>query len=68
MSEKDEKAEKIRVSVTLTKPYIDALDHLVKEGIYLGRGEVIMEVLRDRLREYGFAPFSSRRYRSDTEQ
>lgn len=63
-----EKAEKIRVSVTLTKPYLDALDRLIREGIYLGRGEVIMEALRDLLREYGLAPFSSRGANPDTNQ
>lgn len=63
-----EKAEKIRVSVTLTKPYLDALDRLVEAGIYLGRGEAIMEALRDLLREYGLAPFSSREAKTDTNQ
>jgi pimeloyl-ACP methyl ester carboxylesterase len=31
-------AEKVRVSVTLTRPYLDALDSLVERGIYLSRG------------------------------
>jgi Arc/MetJ-type ribon-helix-helix transcriptional regulator len=49
---------KTRVSVTLTKPYLDALDRLVEEGIYLGRGEIILEALRKLLRQQGIEPFS----------
>jgi len=55
-----DKAEKIRISVTLTKQYIDALDHLVEEGIYLGRGEAILEALRNLLRGYGVEPFAAK--------
>ena len=29
------KVEKTRVSVTLTRPYLEALNHLVGEGVYL---------------------------------
>jgi len=54
-----EKVVKIRVSVTLTKPYLDALDRLVKEGIYLSQGEIILESLRRLLRSYGIEPFST---------
>lgn len=53
-----EKVVKIRVSVTLTKPYLDTLDHLVDEGIYLGKGEAILEALRRLLRSYGVEPFA----------
>jgi len=52
------KVEKTRVSVTLTKPYIDALDHLVDEGIYFEKGEAILEALRRLLRSYGLEPFA----------
>ena len=52
-----EKVVKIRVSVTLTKLYIDALDHLVEEGIYLSKGEIILEALRNLLRRQGIEPF-----------
>jgi len=48
---------KTRVSVTMTKPYLDALDRLVEEGIYLGRGEAILDALRIFLREQGIEPF-----------
>ena len=49
---------KTRVSVTLTKPYLDALNHLVEEGIYLTKGEIILEALRSLLRQQGIEPFS----------
>lgn len=52
-----DKTAKTRVSVTLTKPYIDALDRLVTEGIYLRRGEVVLEGLRLILRRYRLDPF-----------
>lgn len=48
---------KTRVSVTMTKPYLDALDRLVEEGIYLGRGEAILDALRGFLKEKGVEPF-----------
>ena len=55
-----EKAVKNRISVTLTKPYFDALDRLVEEGIYLSRGEVILEALRNFLRRHGIEPFAAK--------
>jgi len=50
---------KIRVSVTMTKPYIEALKRLVKEGIYLSRGDVILDALRLHLRRLKIEPFYS---------
>ena len=50
---------KIRVSVTMTKPYVDTLDRLVEEGVYLSRGEVVLELLRSFFRERGIEPFCS---------
>ena len=55
-----DKAVKIRVSVTLMKSYLDALDRLVDGGIYLSRGEAIMDALRRLFRSYGIEPFSAR--------
>ena len=52
-----EKVEKIRVSVTMTKTYLDALDSLVEKGIYLGRGDAILEAVRNLLKGYGVKPF-----------
>jgi len=53
-----EKTEKIRVSVTMTTTYVEALDHLVEEGLYLGRGEIVLEALRRLFGGYGLEPFS----------
>ena len=38
MSDQPKGVEKTRVSVTLTRPYLDALDRLVTEGVYLSQG------------------------------
>jgi len=46
MSDRLGKAEKIRVSVTMTTPYLNALNHLVASGLYLTQGDVILEGLR----------------------
>lgn len=48
---------KTRVSVTMTKPYLNALDRLVEEGIYLTRGDAVLEALRIFLSEKGIEPF-----------
>ena len=59
MDDRSGEVEKTRVSVTLTRPYLDALDRLVEEGIYLSKGEIILEALRRLLRSYGLDPFRS---------
>ena len=48
---------KTRVSVTMTRLYIDSLDLLVEQGIYLGRGDAILEALRGLFKGYGVDPF-----------
>lgn len=48
-----QKNSKTRISVTMTKAYLDAMDHLIDEGIYLSKGEVVLEALRRLLREQG---------------
>ena len=55
-----ETVEKIRVSVTMTTPYLEALDSLVEKGIYLGRGDAILEALRSLFKEYGIEPFATK--------
>ena len=50
-------ADKTRVSVTMTPPYISALDTLVDDGLYLNRGEAILEALRIFLRNEKIEPF-----------
>jgi len=55
---KPRKAKK-RVSVTMTESYLEALDQLVQEGIYLNRGEVINDALRRLFRSYEIKQFVS---------
>ena len=49
---------KTRVSVTLTRPYLDAMNRLVEEGVYMSKGAIIVEALRDLLRRRGIEPFA----------
>ncbi len=49
--------DKTRVSVTMTPPYIAALDSLVDAGFYLNRGEAILEALRIFLESKEVKPF-----------
>jgi len=44
--------EKERVSVTLTKPYLDALDLLVRNGIYIEGQSVARAALRLLMRKH----------------
>ncbi len=49
---------KTRISVTMTQAYVGGLNELVEKGIYLNRGEIILEALRGLFRSYGIEPFS----------
>ena len=57
MYDRSGEVEKTRVSVTLTRPYVDALDRLVAEGVYLSRGEAVLEGLRIIFRRLGLGSF-----------
>jgi len=48
-----------RVSVTMTKPYVEAMDYLIERGIYLNRGEIVLDALRYHLASCGLEPFCS---------
>jgi len=45
------------VCVALTKPYLDAMDGLVREGIYVSRRELVKDALRRLFRHYELEPF-----------
>ena len=45
-----------RISVTLTKLYVEGLDKLVEEGLYLNRGQIMLDALRHLFRIYGMVP------------
>jgi len=47
-----------KLDVTMTQDFVDALDRLVEKGLYLDRGEIIREALRDLLRQQGVEQFS----------
>ncbi len=49
--------EKERVSVTLTKPYLDALDQLVEKGIYMEHQVATRAALRLLMRNHRIPPF-----------
>ncbi len=50
---KKDKKPTTRVSITLTDTYIEALNDLVERGIYLSRGEIVLEALRNFFKEHG---------------
>jgi len=62
-----EKREKTRVNYTLSGRYMDRLDHLVKEGIFLNHGEIFRASLRMIFRAYGLEPFPDKRVRPEAE-
>jgi len=49
-------ADKRRFSVTLTGPYIEALNRLVEEGFYLDHQDAIRDALRRLFRFHGMEP------------
>ena len=50
-------SDKTRVSVTMTHAYTEALDILVEKGLYLGRGEAVLDALRILLEKRRIEPF-----------
>ena len=54
-----DKTDKRRISLTLTKPYVDALDHLVNEGLYMEPQDAVRAALRLLFRFHGIEPFRS---------
>ena len=57
MSDRPEKAEKIRVSVTLQRAHLDTFDHLVDEGFYIDTQDAIRDAVRIFFRLYGLEPW-----------
>lgn len=55
-----EKAARTRVSLTLTKVYVDALDQLVDVGIYMEHQAAIRDALRRLFRHHGIEPFTDK--------
>jgi len=47
------KVRKIRFSVTLTPPYLDRLDRLVKAGLFLDNQEIMRIAMRRLFKDQG---------------
>jgi len=54
-----DKADKRRLSLTLTKVYVDALDRLVDEGLYMEHQVAIRDALRRLFQHHKIEPFYS---------
>lgn len=52
--------EKKRINIILSRPYLDALDLLVKKGVYLERQVVIRAALRLLFNSHRIPPFDLR--------
>ena len=50
-------ARNVRVSVTLNRPYVSAIDTLVDLELYNSRPKVILQALREFLRDEKMDPF-----------
>ena len=55
-----EKAARSRISLTLTKVYIEALDKLVDMGIYMEHQAAIRAALRSFFQFHGIEPFNDK--------
>lgn len=51
--------DKRRLTLTLTKVYVEALDYLVDEGLYMEHQTAIRAALRLLFRHHGIEPFRS---------
>ena len=55
-----ERVVKKRVSVTLTNTYLEALDELVENGIYMEQQAAIRDALRRLFQFHGIEPFGEK--------
>jgi len=53
-------ATRIRLTLTLTKVYVDALDRLVEMGVFMEHQVAIRDSLRRTFRAYGLEPFTDK--------
>ena len=63
-----DKAARTRISLTLTKVYVEALDQLVEEGIYLEYQGAIRAALRLLFQFHGIEPFTDKGAELETEK
>jgi len=57
-----------RIGLTLTRIYVDALDRLVNEGIYMEHQVAIRDALRLLFRHHGLEPFRSQLFEEVSEK
>ncbi len=57
MNESSDKSDRTRISLTLKRVYIEALDQLVEAGLYVNPQEIIKDALRRIFRHYEIKPF-----------
>ena len=50
-------SDKDRISITLKRPYVSAIDTLINLELYNSRPEVILQALREFLKEEKMEPF-----------
>jgi len=55
-----DKAARTRITLTLTTVYVEALDHLVEEGLYMEYQAAIRDALRHLFRFHGIESFSDK--------
>ncbi len=55
-----DKSARIRSSLVLTQVYVDALDWLVEEGLYMEHQVAIRDALRRLFRHHGIEPFTDK--------
>ena len=55
-----ESTDRTRIGLTLTRVYLEALDHLVDEGIYMEHQDAIRDSLRKTFRAYGLETFTDK--------
>ena len=63
-----DKATRTRISLTLTKVYVETLDQLVDEGFYLERQVAIRAALRLLFKFHGIEPFADKGAELETEK
>ena len=59
-------SDKKRFSVTLTRSYIEALDRLVEEGLYIDHQDAIRHALRRLFQYHGMKPFLEKGHEADS--
>jgi len=60
------KSTRHRIGLIITEVYLDALDHLVEDGLYMERQDAIRYALRRLFRHHEIEPFTDKGADIDT--